>query len=105
MDEAVDLMGAEGIALDTLRVRAFPFAPEIADFVDAHEKVFVVEQNRDAQLRSLMMIDLELDPKRLTPILQFGGEPITARFIAGEIGKRLKTAAAPVVAPALETAS
>jgi 2-oxoglutarate/2-oxoacid ferredoxin oxidoreductase subunit alpha len=105
MDEAVELLSAEGIALDTLRVRAFPFAPEVADFVRAYDKVFVVEQNRDAQLRSLMTIDLELDPKRLTPILHFGGMPITARFIAGEIGKRLKNAAAPVVAPALETAS
>ncbi len=102
MDEAIDTLRANGVHVDTLRIRAFPLHPDIADFVAEHETVFVVEQNSDAQMRSLMTIDLELDPKRLTPILHFGGQPITARFIVGEIGERLK---APAVAPVLEPAS
>ena len=102
MDEAIDLLATEGIEVDALRVRAFPFAPEIADFARQHKTLFVVEQNRDAQLRSLLTIDLELDPARLIPILHFGGLPITARFIAGEIARRLNK---PAVAPILETVS
>ena len=62
MNEAVDILAAKGVAVDALRVRAFPLSKAIADFVDEHEIVFVVEQNRDAQMRSLMTIDLEIDP-------------------------------------------
>jgi 2-oxoglutarate ferredoxin oxidoreductase subunit alpha len=89
MHEAVDLLAEQGIEADALRVRAFPLSPEIGDFVHAHDQVFVVEQNRDAQMRTLMTTDLDLDPARLTSILHFGGMPITARFIVKEISSRL----------------
>ena len=81
INEALDALAAEGIHLDTLRVRGFPFADTVRDFVLAHDKVFVVEQNRDGQLRTLLMKECELDPARLIPILHYDGTPITARFI------------------------
>jgi 2-oxoglutarate ferredoxin oxidoreductase subunit alpha len=95
MDEAIGLLAEDGLFADALRVRAFPLAPEIGDFVRAHERVFVVEQNRDAQMRTLMATDLSLDPARLASILHYGGAPITARFIADAIAQRLTTPAAP----------
>ncbi len=82
MDEAVDLIQARGVALDTLRVRGFPFHDDVMAFIAEHEKVFVVEQNRDAQLRSLLVNEGEIDPKKLVRVLHWDGTPITARFIA-----------------------
>jgi 2-oxoglutarate ferredoxin oxidoreductase subunit alpha len=93
MHEAQRLLLDDGIAVDTLRVRAFPFGAEVADFIDAHDSVFVVEQNRDAQLRTLLTQDLEIDPARLVPILHFDGTPITARFIRRAILDRTAAAA------------
>jgi 2-oxoglutarate ferredoxin oxidoreductase subunit alpha len=94
LDEALDLLSGRGLDLDALRVRAFPLSRDIADFVNAHDQVFVVEQNRDAQMRTLMMSDLGVDAGRLTSILHYGGTPITARFIVEEIAARaLKPAA------------
>jgi 2-oxoglutarate ferredoxin oxidoreductase subunit alpha len=85
MDEALDLLAAEGLALDALRLRAFPFNSDVMDFIDAHDLVFVVEQNRDAQMRSLLMIEGEIEPARLVPVLNYDGAPITARHIKAEI--------------------
>ena len=95
MDEALELLAREGLEADALRIRAFPLAPEIAAFVRDHDRVFVVEQNRDAQMRTLMTSDLGLDPAKMMSILHYGGAPITARFIAGAIAARLKRPAAP----------
>jgi 2-oxoglutarate/2-oxoacid ferredoxin oxidoreductase subunit alpha len=67
-------------------VRGFPFSEEVYEFIAAHERVFVVEQNRDAQLRTLIVTEGEVDPAKLVPVLHYDGTPITARFIAGEIG-------------------
>ena len=89
MDEANAMLAAGGTALDLLRVRAFPFHHDVADFVLAHDQVFVVEQNRDAQLRSLLVNEIGLDSAKLVPILHFDGTPITARFIARAIGDHL----------------
>ena len=75
--------------VDALRVRAFPFRDEVVDFVADHDRVFVVEQNRDAQLRTLLVNEGDIDPARLVPVLHYDGTPITARFIAGEIGDQL----------------
>ena len=86
MDEALDMLEADGRGLDALRVRGFPFSQEVEDFISAHDEVFVVEQNRDAQLRLLIMNECGVDPAKLTAILHFDGTPITARFIAGAIG-------------------
>jgi 2-oxoglutarate ferredoxin oxidoreductase subunit alpha len=89
MDEAIGLLEAEGKHLDRLRIRAFPFHHSVDDFIADHDFVFVVEQNRDAQLRMLIMNECAIDPARLVPILHWDGTPITARFIAGAIGSRL----------------
>ncbi len=89
MDEAIDALEADGMHLDTMRVRAFPFPDSVAAFVAAHEKVFIVEQNRDAQLRSLVVNEFGIDPAKLIPVLHYEGAPITARFIGAEISKLL----------------
>jgi 2-oxoglutarate ferredoxin oxidoreductase subunit alpha len=87
MHEALEVLEGQGRHLDGLRVRGFPFQDEVYDFIAAHERVFVVEQNRDAQLRTLIMTEGQIDPAKLVPVLHYDGTPITARFIAGEIGQ------------------
>ena len=76
--EAMDMLEQQGIIMDSMRVKALPFHQEIADFIHAHEEVFVIEQNRDAQFRSLLINELEIDPAKLVPILNYDGMPITA---------------------------
>ena len=93
MHEALDALAAEGAALDGLRVRGFPFSDEVYDFVREHELVFVVEQNRDAQLRALLINEGGIDPEKLVPVLNYDGSPITARFICGEITALLRARA------------
>src|SRR3569623_459583 len=90
MDEAVHMLEAQGHALDRMRVRAFPFHSTVNSFVADHDFVFVVEQNRDAQLRSLIVNECDIDPVRLVPVLHYDGTPITARFIAKAIGEHLE---------------
>jgi 2-oxoglutarate ferredoxin oxidoreductase subunit alpha len=85
MDEALEALEAHGIHLDTLRIRSFPFHDDVPDFINNHERVFVVEQNRDAQMRSMITIEGEVDPAKLVPILHYDGTPITARFIVKAI--------------------
>jgi 2-oxoglutarate ferredoxin oxidoreductase subunit alpha len=89
MDEAIHMIEARGQSLNRLRVRAFPFHSSVTSFVADHDFVFVVEQNRDAQLRSLIVNECGIDPIRLVPILHYDGTPITARFIARAIGDHL----------------
>ena len=90
MDEAIAMIEARGHALDRMRVRAFPFHSSVNSFVADHDFVFVVEQNRDAQLRSLIVNECGIDPVRLVPILHYDGTPITARFIAKSIGDHIE---------------
>jgi 2-oxoglutarate ferredoxin oxidoreductase subunit alpha len=92
MTEAIEVLEAEYVHLDTLRVRAFPFPDSVSDFIAAHKQVFVVEQNRDAQLRGLLINEFGIDPAKLVPILHYDGTPITARFIAREIGEHVGAA-------------
>src|SRR5262247_1586893 len=89
MDEAIHLIEARGHLVDRLRIRAFPFHSSVNSFVADHDFVYVVEQNRDAQLRSLIVNECGIDPVRLVPILHYDGTPITARFIARSIGDHL----------------
>jgi 2-oxoglutarate ferredoxin oxidoreductase subunit alpha len=89
MAEAIAKLDAKGMHIDALRVRGYPFADSVREFVDRHEQVFVVEQNRDGQLRSLLIEQFELDPARLVAVLHYDGTPITARFIARAIGERM----------------
>lgn len=88
--EAISRLGEEGIAINTLRILAFPFQQSVIDFIDIHEKVFVIEQNRDGQLRALLINECNLDPARLIPILNFDGMPITADFITGRLKAELQ---------------
>jgi 2-oxoglutarate ferredoxin oxidoreductase subunit alpha len=89
MDEAIHMIEGRGQTLDRLRVRAFPFHSSVTSFVADHDFVFVVEQNRDAQMRSLIVNECGIDPIRLVPILHYDGTPITARFIARAISEHL----------------
>jgi 2-oxoglutarate ferredoxin oxidoreductase subunit alpha len=92
MAEAIDVLESQDLHLDTMRLRAFPFPESVRQFVLAHEQVFVIEQNRDAQLRSLLVNEFDLDPARLVAVLHYDGTPITARFIAGAIARRMRGA-------------
>jgi 2-oxoglutarate ferredoxin oxidoreductase subunit alpha len=85
MAEAFEQLEAKGIHVDIMRVRAFPFANEVLDFVNEHEYVFVIEQNESGQLRMLLINEGELDPRRLLRVLHYDGTPITARFISDRI--------------------
>jgi 2-oxoglutarate ferredoxin oxidoreductase subunit alpha len=89
MYEAMTALEADGINLDTLRVRAFPFHDDVIDFILQHDQVFVIEQNRDAQLRMLLVNEGAIDPAKLISVLHYDGTPITARFIIREIAERL----------------
>jgi 2-oxoglutarate ferredoxin oxidoreductase subunit alpha len=89
MDEALATLEDQGLHVDALRIRAFPFSEAVVDFINAHDQVFVVEQNRDAQLRKLIVNECSIDPARFISILNFDGAPITARFIRGEIESRM----------------
>jgi 2-oxoglutarate ferredoxin oxidoreductase subunit alpha len=89
MDEADEILAERGVHVDLLRVRGFPFHNDVRSFITAHDQVFVVEQNRDAQLRTLLVNELEIDPVKLTRVLHFDGTPITARFIADAIAERV----------------
>jgi 2-oxoglutarate/2-oxoacid ferredoxin oxidoreductase subunit alpha len=81
MDEALHSLAATGIHIDAMRLRAFPFPESVHEFIRGHDHVFVVEQNRDAQMRSMLINELEIDPDWLIKILHYDGTPITARFI------------------------
>ena len=89
MHEALDVLEAHDVHIDALRLRAFPFPQSVPDFIAAHDAVFVVEQNRDAQMHSMLVNELDIDPAKLTRVLHYDGTPITARFIAGAILKSL----------------
>ena len=96
MHEALGVLAARGIHINALRVRGFPFAEEIADFIASHPWVFVVEQNRDAQLKTLLVNEARVIPTRLLSVLHYDGTPITARFIVDQISQH---AAARTVVP------
>lgn len=83
--EVLDILEAEGMPMDAMRLLAFPFTESVADFIERHEKVFVIEQNRDGQMRSLLVNELEIAPKKLIPVLNYDGMPITADAIMKQI--------------------
>jgi len=87
MHEALEALSQNGIFVNALRVRAFPFQDEIFDFVQSHSKVFVVEQNRDAQLKTLLVNDAGINPASLISVLHYDGTPITSRYITEEISR------------------
>ena len=85
MTEALAELAGDGVHLDALRLRAFPFPAPVREFIDAHERVFVVEQNRDGQMHSLLVNELDVSPAQLVRVRHFDGTPITARFITQAI--------------------
>src|SRR5471032_3397640 len=89
MQEAAEILAADGMPMDIMRVRGFPFNQDIVDFIYAHDEVFIVEQNRDAQLRMLVINECGIDPARLVPVLHYDGTLITAQFISEGIAMRL----------------
>ncbi len=91
MAEALSLLETAGVHVDAMRVRGFPFADEIIQFINDHDQVFVVEQNESGQLRMLLLTEGDIDPKKLIRVLHYDGTPITARFIAGKIGDALSS--------------
>ncbi|MEJ8853347.1 2-oxoacid:acceptor oxidoreductase subunit alpha [Variovorax robiniae] len=93
MDEALAELEEDGIHLDAMRLRAFPFPDSVPEFVARHRRVYVVEQNRDAQMRSLLVNELEIDPAKLIKVLHFDGTPITARFIVQSISSHVRAQA------------
>jgi 2-oxoglutarate/2-oxoacid ferredoxin oxidoreductase subunit alpha len=92
--EALDLLEREGVKVNAMRIKAFPFTRDVASFCAMHERVFVVEQNRDAQMRSLLMTEAEIPGAKLIPALNYDGMPMTAAFVQGAVLKRLQPAKA-----------
>ncbi|GAA0877366.1 2-oxoacid:acceptor oxidoreductase subunit alpha [Algoriphagus jejuensis] len=84
-EEARDLLSEEGISVDSIRIKAFPFGKEVVEFVENHKTIFVIEQNRDAQMRKMMLMELDCNPKKLVPVLNYDGMPITADAIKTQI--------------------
>jgi 2-oxoglutarate ferredoxin oxidoreductase subunit alpha len=101
MDEAQRLLEHEGLYVDALRIRAFPLAHEVLEFIEGHDRIFVVEQNRDAQMRTLISTDLGVATDRWTPILHYNGMPTSARYIFREIAAHLQE---PFASKSLEAA-
>jgi len=95
MAEASALLDAAGVHVDTLRLRAFPFPQAVAEFIAGHEFVYVIEQNRDAQMKTLLVNEFGIDPARLRSVLHYDGTPITARFIVEALGGAATVGARP----------
>ena len=89
MIEALDELSSDGIILDSMRIRAFPFGKEVHDFIENHDMIFVVEQNRDAQMKKLILAEANVAPDKMISVLCFDGMPITAHFISTEISSYL----------------
>ncbi len=83
--EAMDILKENGEHIDAMRIKSFPFNDSVVDFIENHKLVFVVEQNRDAQMRALLINELEIHPKKLIKILNYDGFPITADLILNQI--------------------
>ena len=81
MDEAMQRLAEDGVHLDAMRIRGFPFSREVTDFIESHEVVFLVEQNRDAQMKTLLVIETGVDPAKIVPVLYYGGLSISADTI------------------------
>jgi 2-oxoglutarate ferredoxin oxidoreductase subunit alpha len=91
--EALDIFSAEGLAVDYLRVRGFPFGDEVARFLDAHEMNFIVEQNRDGQLRNLLILETGVAAEKLESVRYYGGFPMSAHHVTSGVKAKLEKAA------------
>jgi 2-oxoglutarate ferredoxin oxidoreductase subunit alpha len=89
--EAMGVLGTKGVQADYMRVRGFPFGAEVEKFLAEHELVFVVEQNRDAQLRSLLTLETAVPKDKLRSVLAYGGFPLQATQVVSGVMSQLKT--------------
>jgi 2-oxoglutarate/2-oxoacid ferredoxin oxidoreductase subunit alpha len=89
--EALEILSAQGITPDFMRVRGFPFDEQVETFLCEHEFCFVVEQNRDAQLRSLFLLETPVTKEQLRSVLVYGGFPLSARDVVKQITMQLET--------------
>ena len=89
-EEARQMFAEQGVKIDAIRLKSFPFNKTVEDFIASHDKIFVIEQNRDAQMRSLLVNELNVNPNKLVSVLNYDGMPITADNIFGQISNDLK---------------
>jgi 2-oxoglutarate ferredoxin oxidoreductase subunit alpha len=87
--EAAEFLDGTGLPVDVMRVRSFPFQAEVREFLDAHEITFVIEQNRDAQLRSLLVLETGVDQSKLKSVLAYGGFPLSAKHVIDGVTRQL----------------
>ncbi len=88
--EAIELLAVDGLPLDYMRIRSFPFAPAVQDFLHEHDSIFVVEQNRDAQLRSLLVLETTVPKDRLRSVLAYGGFPLSAAEVVDSVRAQME---------------
>jgi 2-oxoglutarate ferredoxin oxidoreductase subunit alpha len=93
MREALEGLAKRGVKLDAMRLLAFPFSDEVYRFIETHKTVFVVEQNRDAQLHTMLLTEGGMDPAQLVSLLHYGGLPVTAEFLIRSVLEHLASAA------------
>ncbi len=91
--EALDVLARDGILVDYMRVRGFPFSDEIRAFLESHDVTFVVEQNRDAQLRSLLLLETAIGPEKLESVRYYAGFPMSAHHVISGVKAKLEKAA------------
>ncbi|MCC5795650.1 MAG: 2-oxoacid:acceptor oxidoreductase subunit alpha [Chromatiales bacterium] len=87
--EARERLAADGVATSYLRVKAFPFGEEVQKFLDEHERIYVVEQNRDAQLRSLLLLEMRVDQAKLVSVRHYNGLPIDSGSVFDAVNQDL----------------
>ena len=85
MTETFDVLHQDGIKVDGMRIKAFPFSSAVDEFIENHDQIFVVEQNRDGQMRRMLINELEVNPKKVVPVCHYDGMPISAAFISQTI--------------------
>lgn len=90
-EEALDILKENNTSMDAIRIKSFPFNKDVEDFINTHDKIYVIEQNRDAQLKSLLMIELGVNPEKLISVLNYDGTPITADEILNQISNKFAT--------------
>ena len=88
-EEAMDILKSQGKPVDAIRIKSFPFTKAVEDFIASHKRVFVIEQNRDAQMKTLLMVELQTNPAKLISVLNYNGLPITADNILTQIAQNL----------------
>jgi 2-oxoglutarate ferredoxin oxidoreductase subunit alpha len=98
--EALDRLEESGIAVNSMRIKAFPFQAEVFDFISEHELVFAIEQNRDCQMQILLAGECLVAPGKMMPVTNFNGLPITARMITNQVHTTLLSREKSFISPA-----